>query len=77
MLFKTTFLVLISQALASPKTVTLNNGVVMPLVSAGVWKYNGSEAQQSCESAYEVGFRAFDTAYDCKSLALLSDSYLL
>jgi len=54
----------LSQVIASPKTVTLNNGVVMPLVSAGVWKYNGSQAQESCEAAYEVGFRGFDTAYD-------------
>ena len=78
-------------------SVVLNNGVIMPLVSVGVWvrtalifcprnncltacinaetnhqKYNGSQAQAACENAYAVGFRAFDTAYDCKwSLCVL------
>jgi len=45
-------------------TVKLNNGLSMPLVSLGVWKYNDTEAYNACSNAVKVGFTAFDTAYD-------------
>jgi len=45
-------------------TVKLNNGVAMPLVSLGVWKYNDSVAYSACTAAHKVGFTAIDTAYD-------------
>ena len=44
-------------------TVTLNNGVVMPLLGLGVYapKHN-NEVQQAVESALELGCRLIDTA---------------
>jgi len=43
--------------------VKLNNGLEMPLVSLGVWKYNDTQAYDACTTAHKVGFTAFDTAY--------------
>lgn len=45
-------------------TVTLNNGVVMPVISAGTWQYNASVAKASCEDALTAGYSHFDTAHD-------------
>lgn len=36
-------------------TVKLNNGIEMPLVSLGVWKYNDSVAHSVCTAAHKVG----------------------
>eukprot|EP00462_Mataza_sp_D1_P019719 CAMPEP_0175140534 /NCGR_PEP_ID=MMETSP0087-20121206/11573_1 /TAXON_ID=136419 /ORGANISM="Unknown Unknown, Strain D1" /LENGTH=308 /DNA_ID=CAMNT_0016423789 /DNA_START=12 /DNA_END=938 /DNA_ORIENTATION=- len=62
------FIFLVSAAVyASAKavpTVTLNNKVQMPVVSAGTWQYNNSVAQQSCVDALAAGFTHFDTAHD-------------
>jgi len=49
---------------ARPPTVTLRNGVEMPLLSAGVYQYNSSEAHASIAAAIKVGFTALDTALD-------------
>merc|ERR1719352_595416 len=45
-------------------TVTLRNGVELPMVAAGVWQYSEDEAEASVRSALEVGFVAIDTAFD-------------
>lgn len=44
--------------------VTLNNGVTMPVVSAGTWQYSPSVAKQSCLDAVAAGFDHIDTAND-------------
>lgn len=51
-------------AVADAQTVTLRNGVEMPMIAAGVWEYNSSEAQESVEAALSVGFKMIDTALD-------------
>ena len=44
-------------------TVTLNNGVEMPVLGLGTWKLDdGSEAVSSVRDALEVGYRHLDTA---------------
>lgn len=53
-----------SLALAAIPRVTLNNGVTMPVVSAGTWQYNNTVAEQSCTDALAAGFDHFDTAHD-------------
>jgi len=45
-------------------TVTLRNGVEMPMIAAGVWEYNSSEAESSVSAAFSVGFNMVDTALD-------------
>eukprot|EP00930_Biecheleria_cincta_P097911 TRINITY_DN89594_c0_g1_i1.p1 TRINITY_DN89594_c0_g1~~TRINITY_DN89594_c0_g1_i1.p1 ORF type:complete len:368 (-),score=58.39 TRINITY_DN89594_c0_g1_i1:193-1296(-) len=45
-------------------TLKLRNGVEMPIMSAGVWKYSVEEAEKSVEAALAVGFTHIDTAYD-------------
>ena len=47
-------------------TVTLNNGVVMPVVAAGTWQYSADTAAASVTQALSLGFRHIDTAHDCK-----------
>src|ERR1051325_10298404 len=47
----------------SPHTVTLNNGVPMPLLGLGVWQVNGdAEAERVVRTAIEAGYRSIDTA---------------
>ncbi|RBA04685.1 aldo/keto reductase [Staphylococcus arlettae] len=41
----------------------LNNGYPMPEIGLGVYKITDSEMETAIESALEVGYRAFDTAY--------------
>lgn len=45
-------------------TVSLRNGVQMPLLADGVWQYDDAGAEASVRSAFQVGFRMVDTAYD-------------
>ena len=45
-------------------TVTLRNGVKMPLLAAGSWQYNSSEAFVSASAALRSGFTMVDTALD-------------
>jgi len=45
-------------------TVTLNNGVIMPVVAAGTWQYTSSVAEQSVTTALTAGFHHIDTAHD-------------
>ena len=51
---------------AGVPTVTLNNGVVMPVIAAGTWQYSAAEAAASVSQALSLGFRHIDTAHDCK-----------
>ena len=44
------------------KTITLNNGVVMPLVGYGVYQVNPEECERCVSDALSVGYRAIDTA---------------
>jgi len=49
---------------ADPPTVTLRNGVKMPMIAAGSWQYNSSQAYESIKAALSSGFTMVDTAYD-------------
>ena len=44
------------------QTVTLNNGVVMPIIGFGVFQIPEDQTQAAVEAALEVGYRHFDTA---------------
>jgi 2,5-diketo-D-gluconate reductase A len=44
------------------QTVTLNNGVAMPIVGFGVFQIPDDETQAAVEAALEVGYRHLDTA---------------
>ncbi len=43
-------------------TVTLTNGVTMPLVGFGTWQMRGREAENALLWAFEAGYRRLDTA---------------
>jgi len=58
------FIVVAGFAAASVPTVTLNNGVAMPLVQLGLGGYNDSYATEAVVSALGVGFTGIDTAHD-------------
>jgi diketogulonate reductase-like aldo/keto reductase len=44
------------------KTLTLPNGIVVPLLGFGTWQLQGDECVQAVETALEVGYRHIDTA---------------
>lgn len=44
------------------KTVTLNNGVVMPLIGYGVYQVSPAECERCVSDALSVGYRMIDTA---------------
>ena len=44
------------------ETVTLNNGVKMPLLGLGTYQMNGADCERSVAEALEGGYRLFDTA---------------
>jgi 2,5-diketo-D-gluconate reductase A len=44
------------------KSVTLNNGVEMPLVGYGVFQVNPAECERCVSDAINVGYRSIDTA---------------
>jgi 2,5-diketo-D-gluconate reductase A len=50
-------------------TVTLNNGVVMPVIAAGTWQYNESVAEQAVLDAFAAGFNHIDCAFDYQNQA--------
>jgi 2,5-diketo-D-gluconate reductase A len=56
-------LIVISTAV-SQQTITLNNGVVMPMEAMGVWQYKPDQAEAAIKLALEVGFTHIDTAND-------------
>lgn len=47
---------------ASVPTVTLNNGVSMPLAGLGTYALKGKEGQKAIETAIATGYRLIDTA---------------
>eukprot|EP01065_Artemidia_motanka_P035042 TRINITY_DN42980_c0_g1_i1.p1 TRINITY_DN42980_c0_g1~~TRINITY_DN42980_c0_g1_i1.p1 ORF type:complete len:341 (+),score=136.42 TRINITY_DN42980_c0_g1_i1:56-1024(+) len=51
---------------AAPTTrwLTLNNGVKMPQMCLGTWKYDNATAEDAVGKAYQAGFRHFMTAFD-------------
>lgn len=44
------------------QTITLNNGVKMPILGYGVFQIDPKETQKCVEDALEVGYRLIDTA---------------
>ena len=48
-------------------SITLNNGVKMPAISAGCWQYNAPTAEAAIATALQVGFRGIDDAFDYKN----------
>ena len=44
------------------KTITLNNGVEMPLMGYGVWQITPAECEQYVLEALKAGYRSIDTA---------------
>lgn len=50
-------------AVAVP-TIKLNNGVEMPMISAGTWQYNSTTAEAVVKLSLKVGFTHIDTAND-------------
>lgn len=50
------------QPLTIHSTVTLNNGVAMPLLGLGVYQALGRECEQAVTYALEAGYRHIDTA---------------
>ena len=47
---------------ATMQTITLNNGVKMPILGYGTYQISNSEAQRCVEDAISVGYRLIDTA---------------
>lgn len=47
---------------ASVRTVTLNNGVEMPILGFGVFQVEGDQTQEAVEAALAAGYRSIDTA---------------
>ena len=43
-------------------TVTLNNGVEMPQLGAGVWRVDDADTSEAVSAALECGYRSIDTA---------------
>lgn len=44
------------------QTITLNNGVKMPILGYGVYQIDKKECQRCVEDALSVGYRSIDTA---------------
>lgn len=44
------------------KTVTLNNGVEMPIIGYGVWQIAPNDCERFVSEALKVGYRSIDTA---------------
>jgi diketogulonate reductase-like aldo/keto reductase len=76
---------LLSCAAASDPTVTLNNGIKMPLVALGTWQYDDATAEKAIKLALPLGFTHIDTAESYKNqkgvgkalVGVKRDSYFL
>lgn len=55
---------LVTAGAAGVPTVELRNGVKMPMLAAGSWQYNSSQAAASISAALSSGFTMVDTALD-------------
>ncbi|CAG0960592.1 aldehyde reductase [Phycisphaerales bacterium] len=51
-----------AQSDPTSRTVTLNNGVKMPILGLGVYQMNAEECERSVLDAIEAGYRMVDTA---------------
>jgi len=51
-------------AAATVPTVTLRNGVKMPMLAEGTWQYDSDTAEKAVEVALTAGFTMIDTADD-------------
>ncbi|KDB53066.1 oxidoreductase [Sphaerotilus natans subsp. natans DSM 6575] len=49
-------------AVSPSPTVSLSDGVEMPLIALGTWPMRGDEAARAVASALEIGYRHIDTA---------------
>jgi hypothetical protein len=58
---------LFAVAAGADPTVTLNNGIKMPLVALGTWQYNDSTAEHAIKLALPLGFTHIDTAESYKN----------
>ena len=47
---------------AAKNTLTLNNGVEMPLLGLGTYLLRGAECERCVAEAAELGYRLFDSA---------------
>ena len=54
----------ILSTLSAIPNVTLNNGVIMPMISAGTWQYDGPTAEQVVKLALSLGYNHIDAAND-------------
>ncbi len=45
------------------ETITLNNGVQMPMLGFGTWTVRGKKGEHILREALDVGYRLFDTAF--------------
>ncbi|MCX2683671.1 aldo/keto reductase [Campylobacter sp. MIT 21-1685] len=52
----------ISQKGATMQTITLNNGLKMPILGLGTYTLTGKAGQKAMSEAIEVGYRLFDSA---------------
>ena len=48
--------------MGTSSSITLNNGIEMPVLGLGTWKMNDAEAEASVLYALEIGYRHIDTA---------------
>lgn len=53
---------LATYSLAMTNTVTLNNGIEMPILGFGVFQIPDAETEKAVSEALEVGYRSIDTA---------------
>ena len=51
-------------ALAAVPSITLNNGVELPMISAGTWQYDEATAEDVVKLALSIGYNHIDTAND-------------
>ena len=65
-------LIAASSRLAMP-TVTLNNGVIMPQLSAGTGGYDNASAAAAIRTAFDAGIFAFHSANDYGNLKGVKD----
>lgn len=56
------------------ETFYLSNGVIMPKVGMGTYRIDNAILPQTLESAYELGYRKFDTAWRYRNERLLTDT---
>jgi diketogulonate reductase-like aldo/keto reductase len=69
LLIGATAICVVPVAIAAVPTVRLRNGVQMPLIAAGSWQYNDTQAEASISAALKVGFTMVDTALDYNNQA--------